>query len=90
VPFAGVARARLRRLEIPAPSCRNRSVHAVFAASLIALGTALALRTWRGGALPRLRVDRALDDHLTPEQRAVLDLTLSLAIVALGIGAAAA
>jgi hypothetical protein len=64
-------------------------VHAVFAASLIALGTALALRTWRAGALPRLPVDRALDALLSREQRAALDLTLSLVVVALGIAAAA-
>ena len=77
-------------LELQAGPCRNRGVHTAFAASLIALGTALALRAWRVGALPRLPVDRVCDDLLGPEQRAALDLTLSLAIVALGIGAAAA
>lgn len=67
------------------------AVHAVLAASLILVGAALALRTWRFGvALPRLAVDRAFDDLLSRDQRAALDLTLSLAIVALDIAAAAA
>lgn len=66
------------------------AVHALFAALLILVGAALTLRIWRCGALPRLAVDRAFDDLIGQEQRAALDLTLSLAIVALGIAAAAA
>jgi hypothetical protein len=63
-------------------------MHAVFPALLILLGAALAAWTWHAGGLPRTAFDRVLDHVVTDEQRVALDITLSFAVMALGVVAA--